>query len=281
MFSAAELEIAAQDKHASNTIEQQNLEKFHDQLNAFNTQATLILGFALASLHADNLVALGDDQSKYCIYKSERTTWGYILGVSTVICLSISFTCIASSFYLVVRSQDFALNVGVRPALAMVRIHRSRIIVVFLVGLVCFFTAAVSTVWIFMGTANWRTVVGPLPTGAGSCGANGSVEPDANAGCGEVSRVDFIVRLDDASTRITCLNPHSAADHAEQERITFTFACVVSFALVVCMIGGGAFCYCIKRDFDRLQRALLDRDVSIRRAQPAAAAAEGVVARVE
>ena len=118
MFSAAELEIAAQDKHASNTIEQQNLEKFHDQMNAFNTQATLILGFALQSLHADNLVALGDDQSKYCIYKSERTTWGYILGVSTVICLSISFTCIASSFYLVVRSQDFALNVGVRPALA-------------------------------------------------------------------------------------------------------------------------------------------------------------------
>ena len=103
MFSIVEAEIAAEDKHKINEIEQRNLEKYHEQLNSINTQATLILGFALTSLHADNLLALGDDQSKYCIYKEGRTGWGYLLGVSTVFTLSISFTCIAASFYLIVR----------------------------------------------------------------------------------------------------------------------------------------------------------------------------------
>ena len=80
MFSIVEAEIAAEDKHRTNTIEQQNLEKYHEQLNSFNTQATLILGFALASLNADNLIALGDDQSKYCLYK--QPGWGFLFGIS-------------------------------------------------------------------------------------------------------------------------------------------------------------------------------------------------------
>ena len=119
MFGTVEAEILAENQHRRNEIEQGNLEKYHDQLNSFNTQATLttphlcardptdsdttqatlILGFSLASLNADNLIALGDDQSKYCVYKVERQAWGYIFGVSTIACLSISFTCIASSFY--------------------------------------------------------------------------------------------------------------------------------------------------------------------------------------
>ena len=88
MFGTVEAEIAAENQHRTNVIDERNLEKYHDQLSSFNTQATLVLGFAVAGLNSDNLLALGDDQSKYCLYKSGRMGWGYAYGLST--CLSIS-----------------------------------------------------------------------------------------------------------------------------------------------------------------------------------------------
>ena len=251
MFGVVEAEIAAENRHRTNEIEQGNLEKYHDQLNSFNTQATLILGFALASLNADNLMALGDDQSKYCMYKAERQMWGFIFGISTVACLSISFTCIAASFYLIIRSQHFALNVGVRPALAMVRTHRSRIIVVFVVGLLFFFLSAIATIWIYLGQANWRSITAPTP---GSCSAGGA---DV-AGCADGSWGSKVMLVDDGSTRITCLNPHSAEDHDTQETVTRAFAIVVTTAFLISMISGAAFLAYIKWDFDRLERSLLN-----------------------
>ena len=112
MFGTVEAEIAAENQHRTNVIDERNLEKYHDQLSSFNTQATLVLGFAVAGLNSDNLLALGDDQSKYCLYKSGRMAWGYAYGLSTCLSISTSLTCIAASFYLIVRSQHFALNVG-------------------------------------------------------------------------------------------------------------------------------------------------------------------------
>mgnify|MGYP006132887925 CR=1 FL=1 len=251
LFGVVEAEIAAENRHRTNEIEQGNLEKYHDQLNSFNTQATLILGFALASLNADNLIALGDDQSKYCLYKKERQAWGYLFGISTVACISISFTCIASSFYLIIRSQHFALNVGVRPALAMVRTHRSRIIVVFVIGLLFFFLSAIATIWIFLGQANWRSITAPTP---GSCAAGGA---DV-AGCSEGSWESKVVLLDDGSTRITCLNPHSAEDHDTQETVTRVFAIVVTTTFIMSLLFGAGFLAYIKWDFDRLEGSLLN-----------------------
>ena len=176
MFGTVEAEIAAENQHRTNVIDERNLEKFHDQLSSFNTQATLVLGFAVAGLNSDNLLALGDDQSKYCLYKSGRMGWGYAYGLSTCLSISTSLTCIAASFYLIVRSQHFALNVGirsslrslqphaprpqpgvsrlrpcvrqvgVRPALAMVRVHQAHITRTFVFGLLCFLLSAIATV---------------------------------------------------------------------------------------------------------------------------------------
>ena len=44
------------------------------------------------------------------------------------------------------RLQPCVLQVGVRPALAMVRTHRSRITSMFVFGLLCFFLSAIATV---------------------------------------------------------------------------------------------------------------------------------------
>ena len=70
-------EIRAENLHFANEINARQLEQYHGMLNAFNTQATLIVGFALSAVNHDNLNALANDQSKYCIYRSNRPAWGY------------------------------------------------------------------------------------------------------------------------------------------------------------------------------------------------------------
>jgi len=247
MFGTVEAEIAAENQHKTNVIDERNLEKYHDQLSSFNTQATLVLGFAVASLNSDNLIALGDDQSKSCLFKAERRAWGYVFGISTCLSISTSLTCIAASFYLIVRSQHFALNVGVRPALAMVRKHRSRIILTFVFGLLCFFLSAIATVWLFVGLPNYRRLSAAELPAIGSCAASTQCAWGSN-----------VVQVDDDSTRATCLNPHSAADHELQERITYHFALSVTGSFAACLLLGAGFLAYIKHDFDRLERALLN-----------------------
>lgn len=46
------------------------LSHLHSQLNSITTQATLIVGFAVASLSADTLAELASDTGQFCIYKS-------------------------------------------------------------------------------------------------------------------------------------------------------------------------------------------------------------------
>lgn len=100
-------EIRAENIHHTNEINARNLEQYHNMLNSFNTQATLIVGFAIAMINHDNLNAIADEGSKYCLYRSShRAFFAFLYGVSTVACISISFTCILSSFYITVRSQQ-------------------------------------------------------------------------------------------------------------------------------------------------------------------------------
>ena len=51
-------EIKAENVHHTNEINARNLDQYHAMLNSFNTQATLIVGFALNSINHDNLSAL-------------------------------------------------------------------------------------------------------------------------------------------------------------------------------------------------------------------------------
>ena len=132
-------EIRAENLHFANEINSRSLEQYHQMLNAFNTQATLIVGFALSAINHDNLNALASDQSRYCVYAQRKPAWAYVFGCSTVACISISLTCIAASFYLMWRSQMYALHVGVRAAVAMVRIWLKSIVVIYLFGMLFFF----------------------------------------------------------------------------------------------------------------------------------------------
>eukprot|EP00966_Prymnesium_polylepis_P315912 7298963-Prymnesium_polylepis.1 len=67
--------------YVSNEIENRRLEQLLSQLENFNLQATLVIGFALSTMNADNLVAIADDTSKFCIYKQPGASILY--GVTT------------------------------------------------------------------------------------------------------------------------------------------------------------------------------------------------------
>lgn len=120
-------EIRAENRHHANMIDERSLERHHLLLNSFNMQATLVVGFALSSINADNLSALSDDQSKFCMYKDGRRGWAYLFAISVISCICISLTCIAASFLVTLRTQEYALHVGVRPAVAMVRMYATRV----------------------------------------------------------------------------------------------------------------------------------------------------------
>ena len=230
-------EIRAENVHLSNEINARNLETYHSMLNSFNMQATLIVGFALNSINAEQLQSLANDDSRYCIYTSGRAFWGYIFGSSTVACISISLTCIAASFYMTIRSQEYALHVGVREAVAMVRCWARTIIYLYLFGLICFFLAALSIVWIFTGGENWRTL-------------------DEQTYAHLVDNVS-VVRLDDGGLKGTCLQPQFRSSHEEQLIHSRLFASITTATFVLTLTLGLCFLMRMRADFDTVERTVV------------------------
>ena len=82
------------------------LSHLHQQLQGITTTCTLIIGFAMASLSADLLGALGDSRSQFCVYKSVASTVLsalFIILTTTTICAC--FTIIACVQIIVFQSQ--------------------------------------------------------------------------------------------------------------------------------------------------------------------------------
>jgi len=82
------------------------LSYLHQQLMGINTTCTLVIGFAMASLSADLLGAMGDDGSLFCMYKSPGSA---LLSGSFVIlsmsCICACFTIIACIQIIIFQSQ--------------------------------------------------------------------------------------------------------------------------------------------------------------------------------
>ena len=65
MLRAEREVVKREDAFTANEIEFRRLEQLHSQLESFLLQATLITGFAIGTLNADNLVAIVDDVGKF------------------------------------------------------------------------------------------------------------------------------------------------------------------------------------------------------------------------
>ena len=137
--------VHREDTYTSNEIENGRLEQLHLHLESFNLQATLIVGFALSTLNADNLVAIADDQSRFCLYKQPTTAGLYV--VLTMFAIGTCMICLGLSFYVIVRSQQSANEVSVKHTVALVRLHKANIQRYYMVGMLAFFVSLLLLVW--------------------------------------------------------------------------------------------------------------------------------------
>lgn len=129
--------VNTESAYAANEIEYRRLEQLHSQLESFNLQATLIVGFVFTTLNADSLVALSDDLSKNCIYKAPVVAHFYI--VLTVMAVGLCMGCVMLSAYVVWKSQRTANDLSVRHTVALVRKIRMHIMSAYFVGMGSFF----------------------------------------------------------------------------------------------------------------------------------------------
>ena len=82
------------------------LSYLHQQLQGITTTCTLVIGFAMAALSAELLVALGDDTGQFCLFKSVTASVlsGLFLFLDTT-CICVCFTIIASVQIIIYQSQ--------------------------------------------------------------------------------------------------------------------------------------------------------------------------------
>ena len=115
-----------------------------ERLNSYNTQATLVTGFAFTAFSADALQALPYDESPIRSYL-------FCFFCSLAMAAAIAVVCISS--YLMARSERLAMNSSVEMAVAATRLRMSIVIVLYGVSLVGLFGAACFLVFATCGGA--------------------------------------------------------------------------------------------------------------------------------
>ena len=89
------------------------LQLYQDMLTNISTQATLLLGFALATFGADLLPYIMDARSQFCVYKSAMHQFvGALFLTANTCCCSFCLLVVIFSSFLITRSQEAYLHVG-------------------------------------------------------------------------------------------------------------------------------------------------------------------------
>lgn len=255
--------VQRENAYASNEIDNRRLEQLHSHLNSFNLQATLIVGFALNMLNADNLVAIADDTSKFCMYKMPVVTALFIF--FTLFAIGTSMTCLGLSSFIIVRSQRTANEVSVMHTVALVNRLKSNIVSYYMTGMVAFFLALILYVWMFIGQSNWI----PLPgerRGSETVWATGTMQNSktcplsvsqmtGNPACDSYMANGWdvpVLTTDTNQMLVTCLNPFNSTHQAMQLAVNGGIAGVAfGIAFVIVVIAGVSF-YRVERAFRRM-----------------------------
>ena len=116
-----------------------------ERLNSYNTQATLVTGFAFTAFSADALQALPYDNSPIRAYL-------FCFFCSLAMAAAIAVVCISS--YLMARSERLAMNSSVEMAVAATRLRMPIVIVLYGVSLIGLFGAACFLVFATCGGAD-------------------------------------------------------------------------------------------------------------------------------
>ena len=132
------------------------LQLYQNMLTNISTQATLLLGFALATYGADLLPYILNDTSPFCVFKTASHGFvGALFLLANTCCICFCLLVLIFSSYLIVKSQDAYLHVGGNAAVW--RTSELSWSVYFWYGgaLACFMLDAVLLMWIFLGLPHW------------------------------------------------------------------------------------------------------------------------------
>jgi hypothetical protein len=242
MLRAEREVVKREDAFTANEIEFRRLEQLHSQLESFLLQATLITGFAIGTLNADNLVAIIDDVGKFCIYKQPVTAHLYV--VLTLFSMSSCMIAIGIGYYVTVRSEKSANEVSVRHTVALVRQLKGTVMCIYFVGLVAFLASLIALLWLYAGK-NWVPLEGPpgdeptrfatgsTPTGTCSIDATGTTGDPACDAYVANGWDTPIVTTDEGQTLVTCLNPFNATQQRRQNAIGLSWALSATLTFVI------------------------------------------------
>jgi hypothetical protein len=172
MLKFASEVISHENAVEANVIENRRLEQLQSQLESFNLQATLIVGFSLSTLSPGTIMGLADDTSRFCVYKSPVIAHFYVILASFSIAACMS--CIGISFFVVYRSQRAANEISVRHTVALVRRTKTSIMNTYFIGLAAFFASFIIGAFMLFAyvrrpTARPTRTQAPPPTAAPVC----------------------------------------------------------------------------------------------------------------
>ena len=223
MLNASKDALDIESKVRQLEVHLRELSNIHQSLNSLSVQATLVVGFSLASLSADNLATLGDDTSSFCIYKGSSMALGFLFVLSNSISISLNITVVGISSYLIYRSQRAALDTNTEAATTKLRLVSVKIYSMFVVALIAFFVSAILIVWLFIGVHNWVD-------------APNSLVDNQTA-----------ILTDGGRTKIKCLDSRLDSDDAHQYKFGRMVALTNTVVFVVALFIGGAFALHVAR----------------------------------
>ena len=94
-------------------VTRKRLELYRDELDNLSLQATLLLGFTVASIGADVCAAIGDIESSFCVYKSRaHMAIGALFLFSTLSCVACCMIVLVLGFKVHQHARHTFLHVG-------------------------------------------------------------------------------------------------------------------------------------------------------------------------
>ena len=128
------------------------LQLVHSLLTNVSTQATLLMGFALATFGADLLPQVMNDVSSFCIFKSNAYMFvGFSFLLANTCCVSFCMLVIVFSSLLITRSQEAYLHSGGAVAVFRTQCFVSEVYTWAGLAGGSFLTAAILVMWVFTG----------------------------------------------------------------------------------------------------------------------------------
>jgi len=266
--------VSTESQFTANEIEYRKLEQLQSKLDSFNLQATLIVGFSFTTMNADNLVALADDMSKFCVYKQPVLAHLYV--IFTVVAIGVCMSCVMISMYIVWKSQQTANDVSVSKTIAVVRILKAQVMFTYFIGMASFFFAFLVLIWMYFGQWNWvprkneDRSFGQMPTSPNSsCPATAANGLTGNPSCDSYAANGWdtaVVTTSAGQTLITCLDPYDSEQQQQQRDLGLSKA-----ALLICF-GTAWSLYHVRETFAMMERQVernLVREAQVRESNEA------------